>query len=122
MGRERVLAIEHDWRIRKLIRANLEALGLEVQEAVNRQHGLKLLRETRPNLILLDLDFPDLDALQFLRELDIQLAGWPVPILLLSAEPISRASAGYERWIGYLLKPFSATALLEQVRKALNKW
>jgi CheY-like chemotaxis protein len=38
-----VLAIEHDWRIRKLIRANLEAVGLVVREAVSEQHGLQLL-------------------------------------------------------------------------------
>ena len=59
MEGQTVLAIEHDWRMRKLIRANLEALGVEVQEAVNGQHGLQLLRESQPNLILLDLDLPD---------------------------------------------------------------
>lgn len=71
--------------MRKLIRASLEALDQEIQETVNRQHGPKLLRGTRPNLILFNLDLTDLDAMQCLRELDIQRADRPVLGLLLSA-------------------------------------
>ncbi len=57
----RVLVIECEWRIRRLIRANLEALGLEVREAVSQQQGLELLGECRPDLILLDLELPGVD-------------------------------------------------------------
>ena len=43
-----MLVIERDWRLRKLIRANLEVLGLEVREAVSGRHGLQLIRQTPP--------------------------------------------------------------------------
>jgi CheY-like chemotaxis protein len=90
-----MLAIEHDWRLRKLIRANLEAMGLEVQEAVSGQHSLQLLRESRLRersleLILLDLDLPGIDAVYLLHALHAQLSGRPVPIIAISADPPSR--------------------------------
>jgi DNA-binding response OmpR family regulator len=116
-----MLAIEHDWRLRKLIRANLEAMGLEVQEAVNGKHGLQLLREGRPDLILLDLDLPGVDILHLLCTLHAQLSGWAVPIIAISTDPPSREVVEQGYVASYLRKPFAAPALLEQVRQALDK-
>jgi rubrerythrin len=69
MKGKRVLAVDCDWRMRRLIRANLEAAGLTVEEAVDGHHGLQLARGRRPDLILLDLDRPGMDARQFLDAL-----------------------------------------------------
>jgi DNA-binding response OmpR family regulator len=115
-----VLAIEHDWRIRKLIRANLEAVGLAVREAVSVQHGLALLRQDRPALILLNLDIPGLDALHLLAGLDAQLPRRRVPVILMSAEPPERALLEHHLAASHLLQPFSVSALLQQVRGALG--
>lgn len=115
-----MLAIEHDWRIRKLIRANLEPLGLEVQEAVSGKHGLELVREGQPDLILLDLDLPDMDVAQLLVMLPAQCDP-PVPIVVISAEPLSRRFRQQGQAAGHLQKPFAAPALLEQVRKLLDR-
>jgi CheY-like chemotaxis protein len=115
-----MLAIEHDWRLRKLIRANLEALGIEVQEAVSGQHGLQLLRHSRPDLILLDLDMPGVDMIRLLHALHAQLHGRPVPVIVISADPPSREVIEQGYVASYLRKPFAAPALLEQVRRALG--
>jgi CheY-like chemotaxis protein len=116
-----MLAIEHDWRLRKLIRANLEPLGFEIQEAVNGQHGLQLLGESQPELILLDLDLPGVDVVHLLHALHARLAGRPAPIIALSAEPPSRELQRQGYVHSYLPKPFAASALLEQVQRALDK-
>jgi DNA-binding response OmpR family regulator len=115
-----VLAIEHDWRLRKLIRANLEALGLEVREAVSEQHGLQLLGECRPDLILLDLELPGVDAPRLIGTLHAKLDGQPVPIIVLSADPPVRQLLHTDDIAGHLQKPFAASALLDQVCHALN--
>ncbi len=120
MGGPSVLAIEQDWRIRKLIRANLEALGIDVREAVSLQHGLQLLQECLPKLILLDVDLPDTDALRFLRDLDLRSEGKSVPVILMSAERSSLRVTQIETQLSYLQKPFSAPDLLAQVQKALG--
>ena len=120
MERRRILAIEGNWRIRKLIRANLEAVGLVVQEAVSKQHGLQHLGAERPDLILLDLEMAEGDALALLRTLHSQTENQPVPIVVMSAEPLSRRLTTCNHIAGFLQKPFAVPALLEQVRKVLD--
>jgi DNA-binding response OmpR family regulator len=119
MVRRRVLAIEHDWRIRKLIRANLEALGLEVRGAVSGRHGLRLLGEDRPDLIFLDTELPDMEVTDLLNRLQAELSG-QVPIIVLCAEPPSRRLRQNGHSVGYLQKPFAVPALLQQVNRALG--
>lgn len=119
MARRRVLAIEHDWRMRKLLQANLEAVGLEVQGAVNGRHGLHLVSLGTPDLILLGTDLPDMDVPHLLERLHDQLSG-RVPIIVLSAEPPSRSLKQHDRAISYLLKPFAIPALLRYVGQALD--
>ena len=120
MARQYILAIEHNWRIRKLIRANLEALGIEVREAVSRQHGLECLEKGRPDVILLDLDLPGGSAVQLLHAVDLQFPASPVPVILLSAEPPARSVLQEAHVSGFLLKPFDASILVERVRHLLG--
>ena len=115
-----VLAIECDWRIRKLIRANLEAVGLEVQEAVSGSHGLELLREHRPDLILLDFDSPAIDALHLLGVFHAQFRDEPVPIVAMCADLPDRHVLQDGQLASCLQKPFSATVLLQHVTQALD--
>jgi DNA-binding response OmpR family regulator len=115
-----VLAIEHDWRIRKLIRANLEAIGLEVREAVSEQHGLQQIRECRPDLILVDLELPGVDVLRLLQTLRTELNESNVPIIILSADPPTQSVLGKAKPTDVLQKPFAARVLLHLVRRALN--
>jgi CheY-like chemotaxis protein len=117
MARYYVLVIEHNWHLRKLIRANLEALGFEVQDAVSERHALQRLEEGRPDLILLDLDLPaGIDLLSALpRQYDE-----PVPVLLIAGEPPDRGLLQRADVQGHLLKPFAASGLLEQVQRILS--
>jgi CheY-like chemotaxis protein len=121
MGAQKVLTIEGDWRIRKLIRANLEPLGLAVEEAVSGEHGLELIRKSVPDLILVDLDLPDVDAMH----LETVLPDEPcksIPVIAMSSEPPSRKFYSCERTANqFLQKPFAAPALLQQVLLALGQ-
>jgi len=116
----RVLVIERNWRIRKLIRANLEALGLEVREAVSEQHGLQVLGECRPDLILLDLELPGVDLPRLVNTLHAGPDGQTVPIIVLSADPPARQLLHSDGIAGHLQKPFAASMLLDHVCRALN--
>jgi CheY-like chemotaxis protein len=118
MARHSVLVIEHNWHLRKLIKANLEALGFEVREAVSEQHGLQRLEEGRPDLILLDLDLPG--GVGLLSALRRQHAGDPVPVILIAGEPPNRRLLQRSEVRGHLLKPFGVRCLLEQVERLLG--
>lgn len=115
------MVIEHDWRMRKLIRANLEALGLEVREAINGRHGLELLREGRPSLLLLDLDLLSMDALHLLSACHAQVSGQRLPIIIMSAEHPQRQLMQGGHASGFLQKPFAASVLVEQVQQVLSE-
>jgi len=113
-----VLVVEHEWRMRKLIRANLEALGMVVHEAVNMEHGSGMLSQDCPDLIILDLDPSGMDVLNALTMADAR-AGREVPILALSAEPPGRQFGMQELSLSHLQKPFSVPMLLQHVQSAL---
>jgi CheY-like chemotaxis protein len=115
-----VLAIEHNWQLRKLIKANLEALGFKVKEAVSERHGLQRLCEGRPDLILLDIDLPGGEGLELLNTATRRFGSDPVPVVLISADPPSRKLLERAEVAGYLLKPFGVPSLLEQVQRFLK--
>ncbi|MGD9146429.1 MAG: response regulator [Anaerolineae bacterium] len=113
------MTIGQDWRMRRLIQANLEALELEVHGAVNGRHGLLLLDKHTPDLVLVDTDVPDMEVDHLLARVRDQLPG-QVPIIVLSAEPPSRHLNQNGDAISYLLKPFAVHTLLQQVGQALE--
>ena len=115
-----VLAREHNWQIRKLLRANLEALGLEVRVAVNQQHGLEALKNGQPDLILLDLDLPNDGAVKLLHALDLRFQDRKLPILLLSTEPPARSLLRGSQVAGWLIKPFDVANLIEWIEDLLG--
>lgn len=120
MENRQILVIEQDWRLRKLIRANLEPLGLEVKEAINGRHGLELLQKTRPCLLLLDLDLLDMDEVHLLDACRAQTTGRLLPVIVMSAEPPSRPLLHSGQAASYLQKPFAASVLVHQIQQALD--
>lgn len=120
MEGQRVLAIACDWRLRKLIRANLEAVGLEVCEAVTGRQGIKMLDGCDADLVLLDLESPEVDAPHFLGAFDRRYPGCPVPVVGISTEPPDRQLMTSAVLVSHLKKPFAATLLLDRVQQALR--
>lgn len=120
MANHSLLVIGRDWRLRRLIRANLEVLGFQVREAADGQHGLELLRDSRPQLILLDLDLLDREERQVLADLCSAMRRQPVPVIVLGSELPARDVMQQEGVTSYLQKPFAIPALLEQVQRVLD--
>jgi CheY-like chemotaxis protein len=89
-------------------------------EAVSVQHGIQLIREQRPNLILLDIDRLDGDAQQLLDALCEPPGEQPVSIILLATEPPSRTLIEQKCIGGFVRKPFAIPTLLHQVQRALT--
>lgn len=113
--KQRILVVDDEQAIRRLLRTSLEAAGYAVQEANNGEDGLREAASRQPDLIILDLGLPDLgglDALKRIRE-------WSsVPILILTVqdsedEKVAALDAGAD---DYLTKPFSVPELLARLR------
>ena len=114
------LIIDDEVHIRRLLRVALEAAGYVVHDAETGQMGLQEIALRRPDVVLLDLDLPDMDGLEVLR----RLREWSeVPVLILSvrdaeADKVAALDAGAD---DYVTKPFSTAELLARLRVAQRR-
>jgi two-component system, OmpR family, KDP operon response regulator KdpE len=118
--RPRVLVIDDEIQIRRLLRVTLESGGYDVSEAESGQLGLSEVAGVRPEGIVLDLGLPDMDGKEVLR----RLREWSqVPVLVLTVrdseqETIAALDAGAD---DYLTKPFRGLELLARLRAVLRR-
>ncbi len=120
MAPQRALVVDADWKMRRLIRTNLEPLGLEVAEAASAQECLETLQALACDLLLLSADLPDGNGWNTVGALRRMPAGRDLPIVVIAAEPArSRLLQRFQR-VSALVKPFSAADLLACVERALG--
>ena len=84
-----VLVIEDDSAIREMMRKTLEGEGWSVAEAGDGQVGLELVRESRPDLILLDLLMPNMDGFEFVSELRDHHRWRYIPVIVVTAKDLT---------------------------------
>jgi two-component system KDP operon response regulator KdpE len=118
--RPRVLVVEDEPEIRRVVRLALEREGHEAFEADGVERGAIEAATRRPDLVVLDLGLPDGDGVDLVR----QLRTWSdVPVIVLSArtdeaDKVEALDAGAD---DYLVKPFGAAELLARVRAHLRR-
>jgi len=119
----RVLLVENEENIQKLIKVNLAASGYDVLIASEGEKGLELARQKIPDLILLDLRLPGMPGWDVLteRKAEPQLKDIPVVIVTAMVGQANEAKARDMGAAGYLGKPFTAGEVLREVRKALGQ-
>jgi two-component system response regulator MprA len=117
----RILVADDDPAVRDSLRRSLAFNGYEVSTASDGQEALDLVRDSRPDLLLLDVNMPILDGLETCRRL--RAAGDDLPVLMLTA----RVEVG-DRVLGldvgaddYLAKPFALEELLARIRALLRR-
>ncbi|WP_020647854.1 response regulator transcription factor [Solimonas variicoloris] len=115
----RILVVDDEKPIRKLLRTTLAAQDYEVLEAGDARSALQLLREQAPDLLILDLGLPDRDGLELLREIR---AASDLPVLILSSRDFEAAKvqALDEGADDYVAKPFGTEELMARLRAALR--
>ncbi|HZD59670.1 MAG TPA: response regulator [Anaerolineae bacterium] len=115
----RILVIDDEEQIRRLLRVALEGHDYQIDEAPSGHDGLRQAATFHPDLIILDLGLPDLDGLTVLE----RIREWSqVPIIILTvqedeSEKIKALDSGAD---DYVTKPFSMGELLARIRVALR--
>ena len=120
MAAQRVLVVDDDRAITRVVRAYLERDGFSVAVALDGLIGLRQAFEVSPALIVLDWMLPDLDGLEFLKRLRVEQS---TPVILLTARTEeSDRVLGLELGADdYVTKPFSARELTARVRAVLRR-
>ncbi len=117
----RVLVVDDESTLAELLSMALRYEGWEVRSAPDGQSGVRLAREFRPDVVVLDVMLPDLDGLEVLRRLHAQAPG--VPVLFLTAKDavedrVAGLTAGGD---DYVTKPFSLEELVARLRALLRR-
>jgi two-component system KDP operon response regulator KdpE len=120
MNSGRILIVDDDPQIRRVLRTTLVAQGYEVDEARNGELTLERVREERFDLVLLDVNMPGMGGLETCRCLR---SGSNVAIIMLTvrdseADKVQALDAGAD---DYISKPFSFPELLARIRAALRR-
>ncbi len=119
---KRVLIVEDQSDIRKLIRMTLEFEPYEIFEAGDGAAGLALAGEVRPDIILLDVMMPgNLDGLQVCTQVRANpaLAGTRVVLLTARGQTQDRDAGQLAGADEYLIKPFSPLQLIETIERLM---
>jgi two-component system, chemotaxis family, chemotaxis protein CheY len=116
----RILVVEDDELLRETLAEVLADVGHEVRVAANGQEALQRLDGWPPDLIILDLMMPLMDAYEFReRQLRHDRASGP-NVLVLSASPDVGAAAERLQATAWLAKPFNLGVMLDTVRRLLE--
>lgn len=120
-GKKRILVVEDDRHIAEGLRLNLALKGYETEIALNGVSALRLWKEWKPDLMVLDIMLPQIDGLAVLR--GIRLEDDRLPILILSArgEPEQRVEGLALGGDDYLAKPFNLDEFLLRVDRLLTR-
>jgi CheY-like chemotaxis protein len=118
----RVLAVEDDADTLTLMRLMLRNLPLEITHAATGAEAVAWLAAGQPDLILLDLNLPDMRGWSLLEQIKAQprFAQTPVIVLTSHAEPVHRLIGHMQPITAYLKKPVQSDQLRQIVRSALS--
>lgn len=120
----KILIIEDEKDIVQALEYNLKKEGYEVSKAYDGIQGLKLVRESSPDLILLDLMLPGISGLELCRTIKKEKATESIPIIMVTAK-----GAETDKVVGlevgaddYITKPFSMRELIARVKAVLKRY
>jgi two-component system, OmpR family, KDP operon response regulator KdpE len=115
----KVLVVDDEPPIRKLLRMGLGTQGYQIIDAANATAALDLLAE-KPDLVILDLGLPDMQGLELLRRIRAQRGDLPIVVLSSRGDEVTKVEALDLGADDYVTKPFGMEELLARIRAALR--
>ena len=118
-----ILCIEDEPEMIDLIRLILGRRGFEVKGANGGVEGLQMIRQEKPDLVLLDLMMPDMDGWEVYQQMkaDERTKGIPVIVVTAKAQSIDKVLGLHIAKVDdYIAKPFSPQELMSSVEKVLK--
>ena len=120
--RRRILVVDDERHIVRLVQVNLERAGYQVVSAFDGKEALKKVDSEQPNLIVLDVMMPHMDGFEVLKRLRGNAATKNIPVIMLTAK--AQDADVFRGWASgvsaYLTKPFNPLELITFVKRILT--
>lgn len=120
--RKRILAVDDSISMREMVSFTLSEAGFDVVTAVDGLDGVKKLDGTAFDMVITDLNMPNLDGIEFIKKLRQISAYKFIPVIMLTTESeTSKKMAGRAAGAnGWIVKPFKPEQLLSVVNKVIG--
>jgi two-component system cell cycle response regulator DivK len=117
-----ILIVEDNEKNLKLVRDVLQVKGSSTLEAGTAEDGIRLAREHKPDLILMDIHLPGISGIEALKVLRAEAATAAIPVIAVTASVMQQdrkqiTEAGFDAYVG---KPINLKEFLDAVRAALE--
>lgn len=117
-ARPRVLIVEDDDAVRKMLVAALEETGFEIVPALDGLHALRTAMAMQPDVVLLDLGLPSLDGSGYLEQWRARDShARKVPVIVMSGQPYGQQIADELGAVQYFSKPFDIDKLIAAIQR-----
>lgn len=119
---KRILVVDDSESIRELVGLTLESSGYQVSKGVDGQDAMKFLDGSEIDLVITDLNMPNVDGIQFIKEIRKTTGYATIPILMLTTESqaAKKDEAKAAGATGWIVKPFVQDKLLQVVKKVIR--
>ncbi|AQR63110.1 response regulator [Brevundimonas sp. LM2] len=114
-----VLTVDDSRTMRDMLRLALSDASFEVVQAVDGIHGLEVLSQTHPDVIITDINMPNLDGFGFIEAVrqDARLKSTPILVLTTESDADKKQRARSAGATGWIVKPFDPVKLVDAVRR-----
>jgi two-component system, chemotaxis family, chemotaxis protein CheY len=118
----RILAVDDSAAMRQMVGITLQGAGHQVEQAIDGRQALEIAEKQKFDLVITDVNMPNMDGITLVRELRNRASYKYVPLLVLTTEATTERkqegkAAGATGW---LVKPFNPERLLATVAKVLG--
>jgi two-component system cell cycle response regulator DivK len=117
-----ILIVEDNDKNMKLARDVLQAKGYSTLEAVNGEEGVRLALAHRPDMVLMDIQLPDINGVEAFTRIRANAGTAAVPVVAFTASvtPMDRSRITDAGFDGFISKPINLKDFLETVRRTLE--
>jgi len=122
MDKKRVLVVDDDADMAKMLKLRIEAEGYEFMSVMDGKEMLEVLKIKKPDVILLDIMLPNMDGYSVLREMRKHEEYANIPVIILSAKEKKKVGDLFilEKIAFFIEKPFNTKELLERIREVIT--
>jgi CheY-like chemotaxis protein len=114
-----ILVVDDEFGVVEVLVAALEDEGYRVVAAANGRHGLQLIAEHRPDLVLVDYMMPLMNGVDMVAAMRKEEASRSIPVIFMSSVHEAQVRETVGEYAGFLRKPFRSSTLVDLVRKTV---